>query len=154
MTKALMIGDLAAATGTKVNTIRFYEDDGLLHRAARTASGRRTYDGDDLRRLRFIRRARELGFSLDQVRELLSLSDDRARPCGAVSAVAQQHLNEVERKLVELRSLKSELKKLIGQCGQGSISECRIIDALGADTPRLDRADQKLTGSKTRVPAE
>lgn len=140
MAKMLMIGDLAAATGTKVNTIRFYEDGGLLRQAARTASGRRTYDGDDLRRLRFIRRARELGFSLDQVRELLSLSDDRTRPCGAVSSVARQHLAEVERKLAELRSLRGELKNLISQCGQGSISECRIIDALGSDVPQSEPA--------------
>ena len=154
MTKTLMIGDLATATGTKVNTIRFYEDGGLLRQAARTASGRRTYDGDDLRRLRFIRRARELGFSLDQVRELLSLSDDRTRPCGAVSAVARQHLKEVERKLVELRSLRGELKNLIGQCGQGSISECRIIDALGADVPQTDDPGRKLEGVTSQVLAE
>lgn len=131
MAKTLMIGDLAAATDTKVNTIRFYEDGGLLRPAARTASGRRTYDIEDLRRLRFIRRSRELGFSLNQVRELLNLSDDQGQPCDAVSTVARQHLGEVERKLAELRSLRAELKNLIGQCGQGSVSDCRIIDALG-----------------------
>ena len=81
MTKRLAIGDLARQTGTKVNTIRFYEEIGLLPEALRTASGRRTYDTADLRRLAFIRHARQLGFSIPEIRSLLALSDQPDRDC-------------------------------------------------------------------------
>src|SRR4051812_35286903 len=95
----LSIGDLARTTGTKVETIRYYERIGILPAPARTAGGQRTYTSDHLRRLAFVRRARDLGFTLDQVRALLDLADQPDRDCGAVDAVARAHLEEVDRKL-------------------------------------------------------
>jgi DNA-binding transcriptional MerR regulator len=80
--------------------------------------------------LSFIRRARDLGFSLDQVRELLELADDRDRPCGAIDAIASAHRTEVERKIRDLRALKAQLDNLIDQCNCGTVAECRIIEAL------------------------
>lgn len=124
------IGDLAKATGTKVETIRYYEGIGLLPKPARTAGNYRRYDPAHLTRLGFIRRARDLGFSLDEVRELLRLSDDRARSCGEVDAIATAHLVDVERKIADLEALRAELKGLIRQCHRGTIAECRILEAL------------------------
>jgi len=126
----LAIGDLAKTTGTKVETIRYYERIGLLPAPARTASNYRAYSRDHLARLSFIRRARDLGFSIEHVRELLGLADDRSRSCEAVDALAREHLAEVERKITDLRALRRELDGLIGQCRRGTIAECRIIEAL------------------------
>lgn len=132
----LKIGDLARATDTKTETIRFYEKIGLLPPPARTEGNYRAYTAAHLGRLSFVRRARDLGFSLDQVRDLLSLADDCDRPCAAVDALARQHLAEVDRKLGDLAALRRELDSLIGQCGRGAVSECRIIEALGAKDTR------------------
>lgn len=131
MSGPLAIGELARQTGTKVNTIRFYEEIGLLPPALRTASGRRTYAQVDVSRLAFIRGARALGFGLEQVRTLLELADDRARSCNEVDAMARKHLADVEAKIASLKSLRQELSKLIDQCEQGTIADCRIIEALG-----------------------
>lgn len=131
MTGPLAIGDLARQTGTKVNTIRFYEEIGLLPRALRTASGRRTYAQSDVSRLAFIRGARALGFGLEQVRTLLDLADDRGRSCNDVDALARQHLEDVEAKIVSLKSLRQELSNLISECERGTIADCRILEALG-----------------------
>jgi len=84
----------------------------------------------DLGRLSFIRRGRDLGFSLGAKRELLRLSDDRSRPCADVDQIARAHLAEVERKLADLTRLRAELRQLIDQCGHGTIAECRIIESL------------------------
>lgn len=127
----MQIGELARATSTKVETIRFYEKIGLLPAPARTAGNYRDYGTPHLARLSFVRRARDLGFTLDQVRELLALSDDRNCSCGAVDAVARAHLAQIDQKIADLRALRRELDGLISQCSQGSISDCRIIEALG-----------------------
>ena len=127
----MKIGELGKATDTKVETIRFYEKLGLLAIPDRTSGNYRIYGQAHLQRLSFIRRARALGFSLDQVRELLDLADDRARPCGAVDAMARQHLANVDAKIGALQSLRRELGNLIDQCGRGAISQCLIIEALG-----------------------
>ena len=132
MTRMLMIGDLAAATGTKVNTIRFYEGIGLMPPAARTASGRRTYGHADLRRLRFIRHARALGFETSEIRSLLALSDRPQSDCGSATQIARGHLRDVERRIAQLGRLKLELKRIAASCDGGSASECRVLEALGA----------------------
>ena len=132
MTKMLMIGDLAAATGTKVNTIRFYEDIGLMRPAARTAAGRRTYGEPDLRRLRFIRHARALGFETGEVRSLLALSDRPQSDCGTATQIARGHLRDVERRIVQLGRLRRELKHIAASCEGGSASDCRVLEALSA----------------------
>ncbi|BDC43090.1 MerR family transcriptional regulator [Paraburkholderia terrae] len=130
----LTIGQLAKATGTKVETIRFYEKTGLLPAPARTEGNYRAYATDHLNRLSFIRRARDLGFPLEQVRELLALADDRTRSCSAIDAIASEHRREVERKIRDLRKLKAELDNLIDQCSCGTVDECRIIEALSPAT--------------------
>jgi Cu(I)-responsive transcriptional regulator len=126
----LTIGHLASATGTKVETIRFYEKTGLLPAPARTEGNYRAYTEEHLNRLSFIRRARDLGFSLEQVRELLALADDRGRSCSAIDAIATEHRLEVERKIRDLQALKAELDTLIDQCSCGTVADCRIIEAL------------------------
>lgn len=126
----LTVGDLAKATDTKVETIRYYERAGLLPAPARTRGNYRSYNSEQLGRLSFIRRARDLGFSLSQVRELLSLSDQRRRSCEAVDAIAREHLAEVDRKIADLAALRRELDKIISQCSHGTVAECRIIEAL------------------------
>jgi Cu(I)-responsive transcriptional regulator len=130
MTGTFSIGELARATGTKVETIRYYERIGLLPPPARTGGNYRAYAQLHLDRLSFIRRGRDLGFSLDDVRELLRLSDDRQRPCGEIDQIARGHLAEVERKLADLAMLRGELRQLIDQCQRGTVAECRIIEAL------------------------
>lgn len=128
--RAMTIGHLARETGTKVETVRFYEKSGLLPVPARTVGNYRSYDAAHLNRLSFIRRARDLGFSLDQIRALLALSDDRGQSCAAVDAIAKEHRAEVERKIADLKSLKKELDRMIDQCGCGVVADCRIIESL------------------------
>lgn len=126
----LTIGVLAERTGTKVETIRFYERCGLLPAPARTSGNYRAYEPAHLKRLSFIRRARDLGFSLDQVRELLALADDRASPCVAVDDIARAHRTEIERKIRDLQAMKGELDRMLARCGCSTIAECRIIEML------------------------
>jgi Cu(I)-responsive transcriptional regulator len=130
----LTIGDLAKRTTTKVETIRYYERIGLLPVPARTEGNYRSYAETHLARLSFIRRARDLGFSLDQVRDLLGLADERDRSCEAVDLIARQHLAEVERKIADLVSLRDELTDLISRCHRGTIAECRIIETLAPNS--------------------
>ena len=114
MTKSsFSIGELARSTGTKVETIRYYERIRLLPPPARTGGNYRAYADGHLARLSFIRRGRALGFSLDDIRELLRLSDDRDRSCADVDRIARVHLMEVERKLADLSALRVELRQLI-----------------------------------------
>jgi DNA-binding transcriptional MerR regulator len=127
----LSIGDLARQTGTKVETIRYYERTGLLPAPPRTGGNYRAYGSTHLSRLSFVRRARELGFSIEQIHALLDLADRRDAPCEAVDRIAREHLCEVERKLADLRALEHELRTMIGHCASGTIAECRILDALG-----------------------
>lgn len=131
----LAIGDLARLTGTKVNTIRFYEEGGLLPQPERTASGRRTYRESDASRLAFIRKSRSLGFPLESVRELLTLADDKRQSCEAVDGIARTHLAEIDRKIADLAALRAELDRVIGSCSRGTVADCKIIETLG---PRSD----------------
>ena len=130
MTEALTIGNLGRATGTNIETIRYYERIGLLNAAGRTGGNYRKYGSSELRRLSFIRRARDLGFSIEEIRALLALTDHRDRPCNAVNELVQKHLTEVEQKIADLTALRRELRSLVSQCRTGTIRECRILDAL------------------------
>ena len=131
----ITIGSLAKAAATKVETIRYYEGIGLLPKPSRTSGNYRVYSHTHLQRLMFVRRARHLGFSIEQVRELLGLADDRDRPCEAVDAIARAHLSDVERKIAGLTALRHELGELIDQCRCGTVAECRIIEALSPVEP-------------------
>lgn len=126
----MKIGKLANATGTKVETVRYYEKIGLLAPPARTSANYRAYGNEHLARLSFIRRARDLGFTLESVRELLTLSDDRSQSCEAVDGIARIHLTEIDRKIGDLRALRSELSRVIGSCSQGTVADCKIIETL------------------------
>jgi Cu(I)-responsive transcriptional regulator len=130
MADTFSIGDLAQLTGTKIETIRYYESLGLLLKVARTAGNYRRYARSHLERLSFIRRGRDLGFSLNEVRDLLRLSDDRDQSCAEVDRIARLHLTEIEHKVADLEALRHELRQLIDQCGHGTIGDCRIIEAL------------------------
>lgn len=129
-TETFRIGDLARTTNTKVETIRYYEQIGLLPAPSRTTGNYRAYAFEHLGRLSFIRRARDLGFTLDQVRALLGLSDQKNRSCEAVDAIAREHLGEIDEKIRDLKALRAELNSIVNQCSCGNISDCRIIEAL------------------------
>jgi Cu(I)-responsive transcriptional regulator len=130
-TSPLTIGDLAKATGTKVVTIRYYERIGLLPPPERTGGNYRAYEPMHLDRLRFIRRSRGLGFTLDQIRELLRLSSQEGKACVEVDRIAAAHLAETEEKIVDLTRLAARLRRIISRCkGGGVIADCRIIEAL------------------------
>ena len=127
----LPIGDLAKATGTKVVTIRYYEQIGLLPVPSRTAGNYRTYRTEHMTRLRFIRRCRDLGFTLDQIRDLLRLSSQKEAECAEVDRITALHLAEIENKIADLKRLAKELRRLNSCClGKGRIADCRIIEAL------------------------
>ena len=127
----LSIGKLGQAAGVKVPTIRYYEEIGLLPEAERTAGNQRLYGPKALERLRFIRHSRGLGFSLEAIRDLLSLSDRPDQPCEAADMIARAQLVEVEARIARLTALKAELERMIGQCAHGAIRDCRVIEVLG-----------------------
>ena len=126
------IGDLARQTGTKVETIRWYEQDGIMPAPGRTKGGQRTYTQAHLDRLAFIRHARELGFSLDDIRALLKLSDDPDASCAAADRIARGHLGAVRSRIARLRALEAELARMIDVCGHGKVAECRVIQVLAS----------------------
>ena len=130
MIQDFMIGELAKRADTKVQTIRYYEEIGVMPKAIRAANNRRLYNENHLERLTFIRHSRELGFSLDDIRNLLELSDQPDRPCKEVDAIARGHLKEVERKIATLQVMQAELKRMISHCSGGVVSDCRIIKVL------------------------
>ena len=131
MNERLTIGDLAKATGTKVVTVRYYERAGLLPVPPRTSANYRIYGANHLHRLRFIRRCRDLGFTLDQVQDLLRLSSQEDQPCGEVNRISAEHLIEVEQKIADLSRLADELRRINARCqGDGVIADCRIVEAL------------------------
>lgn len=133
MAEHLTIGRLASATGVNVETIRYYERAGLISPPARTEGNYRSYRDSDVTRLRFVRRTRDLGFSLEQVRALLSISGERDRSCGTVDAIATEHLTEVDRKIADLTALRRELADAVESCAGGTVAECRILDAFSPD---------------------
>tara|TARA_R110000787_G_scaffold280344_3_gene391034 strand:+ start:5486 stop:5905 length:420 start_codon:yes stop_codon:yes gene_type:complete len=130
----MQIGELGRATATKVETIRYYEQTGLLPPPARTKANYRHYGENHLARLSFIRRARDLGFPIERVRALLDLSDDRGRDCATIDRIATEHLREVDRKIADLSALRRELSTLIASCEGGTVAECRILEALCSAT--------------------
>jgi DNA-binding transcriptional MerR regulator len=130
MDEQLRIGDLAAATATKVETIRYYERIGLLPAPGRTPGNYRAYDRRHRERLSFIRHARELGFPIGAVRDLLRLADDPERPCDGADRIARTHLADVERRLERLAALRAELERMLARCYGGRIAECRVIEVL------------------------
>ncbi len=124
------VGQLARITDTKTVTIRYYEQLGLLPTASRNASGYRQYTEAERDRLLFIRRSRALGFSLDDIRQLLGFSDHRQASCAAVDAKVAEQLEQVRLRIRDLHGLEQELQRLLSCCHGGVIEECRIIESL------------------------
>lgn len=130
MVEKVSIGEASRSCGVKVPTIRYYEQIGLLPAPPRTESNRRTFDAGDLRRLAFIRHARELGFEIDAIRTLLTLQDDPRQPCATADAIARARLAEVEQRIGSLNALKAELRVMIESCSHGKVGDCRVIEVL------------------------
>ena len=126
----LPIGALARQSGCKVETIRYYERAGLMPNPVRTEGGHRMYTGAQLRRLAFIRRGRELGFTLDAVRILLSLVDGEGQTCGEVEVIARGHLDDVRAKIADLRTIETVLADMVAECSGGTVPDCPVVDAL------------------------
>lgn len=140
----MKIGELATATETAVETIRFYEREGLLPPPARTQGNFRIYELPHLERLQFIRYCRSLDMSLEEVRVLLGFKDRPAQDCGDVNALIDEHIGHVSRRIRELKSLQRELKELRRRCGAArSADQCGILSGLAQaaqDTPAAPRA--------------
>ncbi|WP_448953514.1 MerR family transcriptional regulator [Labrys neptuniae] len=124
------IGEAAKRSGVKVPTIRYYEQVGLLPAPPRTDGNRRLYEQADVRRLAFIRHARELGFEVEAIRTLLDLQDKPGQSCAAADAIAQARLAEVEQRIASLQALKVELQRMAEGCRHGRVDECRVIEIL------------------------
>lgn len=129
MSKAITIGVLARDSGVNLETIRFYERSGLIPAAQRGSNGYRHYQDSDVRRLRFIRRGRELGFSLEEIRSLLDLAAHPESPCDAADRMAREHLDAIQTRIRDLQNLQAELSKL-ADCHSGQAEHCRLLEAL------------------------
>lgn len=141
--RTFSIGALSRRTGCHIETIRYYERIGLMPEPARTAGGHRSYSGAHRRRLGFIRRCRELGFAIGEIRVLLGLVDGGDYTCGDVKAVADRHLDGIRRKMADLKRLERTLKSIAAACDGGQVPECPIIDAL---YPGRESSTQVLDG--------
>ncbi|MER8966893.1 helix-turn-helix domain-containing protein [Mesorhizobium sp. M0482] len=126
----MTIGEAARHSGVKVPTIRYYEQIELLPAAARSEANRRQYESADLRRLAFIRHARELGFGIEAIRALLTLQDNPSQPCATADAIAQARLADVVQRIRSLTALKAELEHMVEGCRHGKVCECRVIEVL------------------------
>ena len=126
----LQIGQLSALTGCNIETIRYYERIAILPKPPRSAAGQRVYDDAHLKRLHFVRRARELGFPLDRIRELLAMVDGGVTTCGEVQRMTLDHLDDVRRKIADLRRLERALRAMAAACEGGTVPECPVIEML------------------------
>ena len=129
MSKPLTIGVLARDSGVNLETIRFYERSGLMPAPQRSPAGYRHYQEQDIRRLRFIRRGRELGFSLEEIRSLLDLAAHPESPCTSADQMVREHLDAIETRIRDLQNMRAELSKLAG-CHSGHAEHCRLLEAL------------------------
>ncbi|WP_454062463.1 MerR family transcriptional regulator [Candidatus Nitrospira salsa] len=132
----MLIGTLSKQTGCNIETIRYYERIGLLPKPRRTEGRHRLYTRDQLKRLVFIRRSRELGFSLNEIRALLRLVDGKRYTCQEVKTIMEKHLGEVREKISDLRRLQKTLNTISSQCEGGVVPDCPIIEALFQEKPQ------------------
>src|SRR6266436_4215179 len=131
----LSIGALSKQTGCNIETIRYYEKARLLPTPARSPAGYRRYVSTHLRRLTFIRRARALGFSIEEVRTLLKLADERKRPCADVRVAPGVHLKDVQAKSAHLRATKRVPRETVAKCASGRSPDCPLIESLSRESP-------------------
>jgi len=134
MKKLFSIGRLAKSCDCKVQTIRYYEEIGLIPQPDRNQGNQRIYTAAYQQRLQFIRHSRQLGFSLEQIRQILMLSDRPNQRCDEVNAIAQSHLDEVARKIMRLTDMQKELQRMVFECSADRVAECRIIEVLSNHT--------------------
>lgn len=134
---AMMIGELSNRTGCIVETIRFYERIGIMPDPPRSPGGQRIYNDEHEKRLTFIRRGNELGFSLKEVREMLGMVDGGDYSCDDIQAIAVAHIEEVKHKIADLRKIKKVLENMAKQCETGIVPECPIVEAMF--TPKSSR---------------
>jgi DNA-binding transcriptional MerR regulator len=128
------IGQLAKRADVKVPTIRYYEQIGLMAEPARSDGKQRRYGSQDVKRLSFIRHARELGFDISDIRQLLSLAAKPQASCHEADGIAQRHLEEVDLRIGKLKALRAELKRMVAECGHGRVCDCRIIEVIADHT--------------------
>jgi len=138
----LTIGTLAKKTGTKVQTIRYYEQIGIMPEPGRTAGGQRRYGNAEVDRLSFVRHSRQLGFSLDAIRELLDLSDHPEKSCEDADMIARKQLRQVEQRIDRLNALRTELKRMVRECSGGQSSDCRVLEVLRDHSECLTEHEQ------------
>jgi MerR family transcriptional regulator, mercuric resistance operon regulatory protein len=133
--KSLQRGEIARRAGCNLETVRYYEKIGLIPEPPRTGGGYRHYDATHERRLRFVLRARELGFSLDEIRQLLRLTDKLDQPCSEARVIATAHLDDVKAKIADLKRMQRVLQDVVTQCGNGTLRECPLIETLFSARP-------------------
>jgi DNA-binding transcriptional MerR regulator len=126
----LAIGELARRSGYAVQTLRYYEQIGLMPKPPRTSGGQRRYGEDLLRRLLFIRNARDLGFEIEDIRSLLDLAGRPDQSCASVDAIATAHLVSIDGKIARLTALRAEVNRMLKACAKGRIAHCKVIDVL------------------------
>jgi MerR family mercuric resistance operon transcriptional regulator len=136
-------GEVAEVTGCNIETVRFYEKIGLLRSPKRTEAGHRLYDEDDVNRLAFILRARELGFSIEELRGLLDLVDG-GYTCGQVRDLTVKHIDVIRRKIGDLRKLERTMNQIVAQCDGGAVPDCPIVTALSAPPKRSRNTKSRL----------
>lgn len=133
------IGELSRRTGVHIETIRYYEREGVLPKAERAANGRRVYGSEDVQRLAFLRHARDLGFDLAAVQSLLALQERPEASCEGALRLAAEQLAAVESRISRLTALREELARMVRTCAAGTVSECRVIEALEGPPLPLER---------------
>jgi MerR family transcriptional regulator, mercuric resistance operon regulatory protein len=136
--KPLTRGALAARTGCNLETVRYYERVGLLPPPPRSAGGHRLYGPDLVKRLNFVRRSRDLGFTIEEIRELLRLVDGGTYTCSQIEQMARDHVRQIRRKVADLRLLERAFERMAAQCSGGAVPDCPIIDALFDTRPAVD----------------
>ncbi|WP_019905274.1 Cu(I)-responsive transcriptional regulator [Methylobacterium sp. 77] len=145
MNGSVTIGEAARATGVSAKMIRYYEETGLLPPARRTEAGYRVYGEEDLHTLRFVRRARDLGFSVEDIAGLLALWQDRGRASAQVKAMALQHVGDLRLRIAELEAMARTLTTLADHCSGDSRPDCPILDDLAADRVPIARRSKRAT---------
>lgn len=140
------IGELARRTGVKVPTIRYYEQIGLLPSPPRTEGQQRRYDTSHAARLSFVRHARELGFEVEAIRELLAMSEKPDQSCAEVDQMAQRHIVEIDRRIAHLTTLREELQRTVDECKRGRVCECRVIETLADSSHSHSRPAELWSG--------
>ncbi|WP_299882716.1 helix-turn-helix domain-containing protein [uncultured Sulfitobacter sp.] len=128
--RSIRRGDLARATGCNLETIRYYEKIGIMPDPPRNTKGYRSYDDAHVRRLKFVMRSRDLGFTLEEVRGLLGLVDEQSRTCAEVQVIAEDHLTDVRAKIADLKRIERVLSDTVARCTGDAAPECAVIDAL------------------------